>query len=58
MYDPSVFWEEVHKMLDDVGKKRDRYVSIYFNPGGAISVFVYPWPDDEYNEEIEEESDL
>ena len=45
-------------MLDDVGKKRDRYVSIYFNPGGAISVFVYPWPDDEYDEEIEEESDL
>lgn len=38
-------WEQVHKIIDDAMKKRDRTVSIYINPDGGMSVNCYPWPD-------------
>lgn len=40
-------WEEIHKIIKDAAEKRDRSVSIYFNPEVGMSVSVYPWPDAE-----------
>lgn len=39
------FWQEVHTLIDDAMEKRDRSVSLYFNPETGMSVNVYPWPD-------------
>lgn len=41
------FWQEVHTLIDDAMEKRDRSVSLYFNPENGMSVNVYPWPDGE-----------
>lgn len=40
-------WEEIYKIIEDAVEKRDRSVSIYFNPEVGMSVSVYPWPDAE-----------
>ena len=45
--DILAFWQEVHTMLDNAMKKRDRSVSVYFNPETGISINTYPWPDGE-----------
>lgn len=41
------FWQEVHTLIDEAMEKRDRLVSLYFNPETGMSVSVYPWPDAE-----------
>lgn len=38
-------WQEVHTIIDDAMEKRDRTVSIFFNPVTGMSVTVHPWPD-------------
>ena len=38
-------WEEIHKLIETAMEKRDRLVSLYFNPETGMSVSVYPWPD-------------
>lgn len=40
-------WEQILKLVEDAAEKRDRSVSLYFNPGTGMSVSVYPWPDAE-----------
>lgn len=45
--DISAFWQEVHTMIDDAMIKRNRSVSVYFNPKTSMSVNTYPWPDAE-----------
>lgn len=45
--DISAFWQEVHTMIDDAMKKRDRSVSVFFHPENGMSVNTYPWPDGE-----------
>ena len=42
--DILAFWQEVHTMIDDAMKKRDRSVSVFFHPENGMSVNVYPWP--------------
>lgn len=44
-FDILAFWQEVHTMIDDAMRKRDRSVSVYFNPETGMSVNTYPWPD-------------
>lgn len=46
-YEKSNTWEQIHKLIDDAVTKRDRSVSLYFNPSTGMSVSVYPWPDAE-----------
>lgn len=41
------FWNEVHTIIDDAMRARDRSVSVYFHPETDFSVNVYPWPDEE-----------
>ena len=38
-------WQETHTIIDEAMEKRDRTVSIFFNPGTGFSVNVSPWPD-------------
>ena len=40
-------WNEIHTIIDDTMKKRDRYVSISVFPDTGFLVSVYPWPEDE-----------
>ena len=40
-------WNEIHTIIDDAMKKRDRYVSINIFPNTGVSVSIYPWPEDE-----------
>lgn len=43
----NIPWEQILKLIEDAAEKRDRSVSLYFNPGTGMSVSVYPWPDAE-----------
>ena len=36
---------DIHALIDDAMKKRDRSISIYIHPENGMSVTVYPWPD-------------
>ena len=40
-------WQEAHTIVDEAMAKGDRSVSIYISPVGAMSITVYPWPDEE-----------
>ena len=40
-------WQEAHSIVDEAMAKGDRSVSIYISPDGAMSITVYPWPDEE-----------
>lgn len=42
---PDISWEQIKELIDDAMEKRDRSVSLYFNPETGMSVNVYPWPD-------------
>lgn len=42
---PDISWEQIKELIDDAMTKRDRSVSLYFNPDTGMSVSVYPWPD-------------
>lgn len=41
----EAFPDMVHTLIDEAVEKRNRSVSLYFNPNGGSSVSVYPWPD-------------
>ena len=41
------FWQEVHTLIDEGMEKRDRTVSVFFNPVTGMTVTVHPWPDAE-----------
>lgn len=41
----NVEWDQILKLIEDAVEKRDRSVSLYFNPDTGMSVSVYPWPD-------------
>lgn len=41
----DISWKEIRELIEDAMEKRDRSVSLYFNPGTGMSVSVYPWPD-------------
>lgn len=41
----NVGWDQILKLIEDAVEKRDRSVSLYFNPDTGMSVSVYPWPD-------------
>lgn len=43
----NVEWDQILKLIEDAVEKRDRSVSLYFNPDTGMSVSVYPWPDAE-----------
>lgn len=43
----TIPWSEIRAIVDDAVKKRDRTVSLYFNPDTGMSVNVYPWPSPE-----------
>lgn len=45
MKDFITFWQEVHTLVDDAVEKRDRSISIFFNPETGFGVNVSPWPD-------------
>lgn len=47
IYANAFRWEQIHQMIDDAMRKRDRYVSIFLSPDGGMSVDIYPYPDDE-----------
>lgn len=38
-------WERMAKIVEEATQKRDRSVSIFFNPETGLSLSVYPWPD-------------
>lgn len=38
-------WDKIREMIDDAMAKRDRTISLYFNPDTGFSLNVYPWPD-------------
>lgn len=40
-------WDKIREMIDDAMMKRDRTISVYFNPDTGFSLNVYPWPDAE-----------
>lgn len=40
----------IQKIIREAVENRDRSVSVYFNPGGGMSIAVYPWPDEEEEE--------
>lgn len=42
---PDISWEQIKELIDGAMAKRDRSVSLYFNPDTGMSVSVYPWPD-------------
>lgn len=44
-YDSTINWVQIRAIIDEIIKKRDRWVSIYIHPENGISVNVYPWPD-------------
>lgn len=44
-YEKTKNWDQIYKLIDDAVEKRDRSVSLYFNPRTGMSVSVYPWPD-------------
>lgn len=44
---PDISWDRIKELIDDAMEKRDRSVSLYFNPDTGMSVSVYPWPDAE-----------
>lgn len=41
----NVGWDQILKLIEDAVEKRDRSVSLYFNPDTGMSVSVYQWPD-------------
>lgn len=45
--DISAFWAKARTFIDVGMEKRNRSVSIYFNPETGISINTYPWPDAE-----------
>lgn len=45
--DISAFWAKARAFIDVGMEKRDRSVSVYFNPETGMSVDTYPWPDAE-----------
>lgn len=56
-------WEQIKGLIDDAMAKRDRSVSLYFNPDTGMSVSVYPWPDvedmyEQYKKGLITENDL
>lgn len=38
-------WENIAQIIEDAMRKRDRTVSIFFDPETGMSVSVFPWPD-------------
>lgn len=40
-------WNEIHTIIDNAMKKRDRYVCINIFPNTGVSVNIYPWTEDE-----------
>ena len=36
-------WKQIRNLVNDAMRKRDRSVSIYFNPDDGIFVSVYQW---------------
>lgn len=55
---PTVFWDQVYKLIEEAVKNRDRSVYIYFNPETGASVSVEPWPDANTPHEMYEKSDI
>ena len=43
--DIHAFWERTYAMIDEAMEKRNRSVSVFFNPETGMSVSTYPWPD-------------
>lgn len=41
----DISWEHIKEIINEAMEKRDRSVSLYFNPSTGMSVSVYPWPD-------------
>lgn len=46
---PHSIPDYVKELIEDAMKKRDRSVSLLFNPDGSMAVTCYPWPDEEEN---------
>lgn len=38
-------WEHIKEIVNEAIEKRDRSVSLYFNPATGMSVSIFPWPD-------------
>lgn len=41
----NIPWDKIREMINDAMEKRDRTISVYFNPETRMSLNVYPWPD-------------
>lgn len=41
----DIAWDGIYELIDDAMEKRDRTVSISYNPEIGLSIFLTPWPD-------------
>lgn len=46
-------WKQLQKFVDEGMAKRDRTISVYFNPETGVSIYINSWPEEE--EPVEEE---
>lgn len=42
---------DIHEIIDEAMKKKDRYVTMYFGDEGGVSVSIYPLDDNEIGKE-------
>ena len=53
-YPTSNDWKQLQKFVDEGIEKRDRSISVYFNPETGVSMYINPWPE----KEVEDRGDI